>query len=124
MSVDADIDAAEDILGKTVDELQDDIEIEDDAVSGTLLYIDDYTGFSEDTDLQVGNFLAIHAEVPYVDDVEITCEDGVVLDSGVIVIRVTDKSTQTVTVVASKEGCESVTRELTLDGLTCEEDDD
>lgn len=122
MSVDADIDAAEDILGKTVDELQDDIEIEDDAVSGTLLYIDDYTGFSEDTDLQVGNFLAIHAEVPYVDDVEITCEDGVVLDSGIIVVRVTDKSTQTVTVVASKQGFESVTKTFTLEGLTCEDD--
>lgn len=122
LTVDTDIDPLEDLFGKTVDELQDDVEIGDDEITGTLLYVDDYTGFSGDASLQSGNYLVIHASVPDVDGVSISVKvtNPVTLDEdGIAVLRIADKTSQTVTVVASKEGCESVTKVYDLNGLTC-----
>ena len=96
--------------------------IENNAISGTLKYVDDYTGFSGDVSLQSGNYIALHFSVPEVDDVTITVTvtNPVVLDEdGIAVLRIADKSSQTITVVASKDGYESVTKVLTLSGLTC-----
>lgn len=59
LTVDAE-DGETELFGKDVADLQEDVAIDDDfAVTGTLKYVDDYTGFSEDTDLQEGNFLAL-----------------------------------------------------------------
>jgi hypothetical protein len=41
-------------------------------------------------------------------------------EDGILVARISDKDTQTVTVTASKEGYQSTTKVLTLTGLTCE----
>jgi hypothetical protein len=93
-------------------------------ITGTLKYVDDYTGFSGDPALQEGNFLVFHAAVPNVDDVTITAtmDNTSTLDSdGIGVFRVRDKSSQTLTIVASKEGYDSVTKVFSLSGLTCEE---
>lgn len=50
-----------------------------------------------------------------------TVTNPVTLDpDGIVVLRIADKATQTITVVASKEGYESVTKVFTLTGLTCE----
>lgn len=68
-----------------------------------------------------GNYIALHAEVPGESDVTITVTitNPVTLDDdGIFVGRIADKSTQTITVVASKEGWPSVTKEFTLTGLT------
>ena len=48
MSLSADIDSSVDLLGKIVTDLQDEVTVSGDAISGTLLYVDDYTGFSGD----------------------------------------------------------------------------
>ena len=124
MSVDADISTSVDLLGKTVDQLQSSITVGADSVSGTLLYVDDYTGFSEDTELQSGNYLALHFEVPEADDATITAvlsddpEATNVLDEdGIAILRITDTD-QTVSVTASKTGYESVTKTYSLTGLT------
>jgi hypothetical protein len=124
LSVDADISTSVDLLGKTVDQLQSSIAVGADSISGTLLYVDDYTGFSEDTELQSGNYLALHFEVPEADDATITVvlsddpEATNVLDEdGIAVLRVTDTD-QTVSVTASKTGYESVTKTYSLTGLT------
>ena len=124
MSIDADISTSVDLLGKTVDQLQSSITVGADSVSGTLLYVDDYTGFSEDTELQSGNYLALHFEVPEADDATITVvlsddpEATNVLDEdGIAVLRITDTD-QTVSVTASKTGYESVTKTYSLTGLT------
>lgn len=124
LSVDADVDGQEDLFGYTVDDLQSDIEIDDFAIAGTVKYIDDYSsayGSGEDS----GNYLVLHAEVPDVEGVTITAElvGGVhgpqTLDSdGIIITRVTDKYSQKVQFVASKEGYESVTKTYSLRGLT------
>lgn len=45
----------------------------------------------------------------------------VTLDAdGILIGRIADKDTQTVTITASKEGYQSTTKVLTLTGLTCE----
>ena len=88
-----------------------------------MKYVDDYTGFSGDPELQSGNYLALHIEVPNVPDVtiEVTVTNPVILDDdGLVVLRIADKSTQTITVVASKDGCESVTKVYSLNRLTVE----
>jgi hypothetical protein len=124
LSINADISTSVDLLGKTVDQLQSSITVGADSISGTLLYVDDYTGFSEDTELQSGNYLALHFEVPEADDATITValsddpEATNVLDEdGIAVLRVTDTD-QTVSVTASKTGYESVTKTYSLTGLT------
>lgn len=120
LTVDVDIDPNENLFGYTVDELQSNIVVGNDAITGTLKFISDYsTAFGPGEDS--GNYLAIHASVPGVDDVTltVTVTNPSVLDAdGICVCRIADKSTQTITVVASKEGYESVTKEFDLSGLT------
>ena len=123
MTVDANIAGTVDLFGKSVTDLQTGIVVGGDSISGTLRYVDDYTGFSSDTALQSGNYIAIHAEVPGVEDVTFTVRvtTPVTLDDdGIAVLRIADKSSQTITVVASKDGYPSVVKVYRLDGLTCE----
>ena len=94
-------------------------------ITGTLKYVDDYTGFSSDPELQSGNYIVFHAAVPDVEGVTITAkmDNTSTLDAdGIAVFRVRDKSSQTLTIVASKDGYDSVTKTYSLTGLTCEED--
>lgn len=120
LTVDTAIDADENLFGYVVSDLQSNIVIGNGTISGHLNYIDDYsTAFSGDE--ASGNYLAIHASVPDVDDVTITVtvtNPSTLDEDGICVCRIADKSTQTITVVASKEGYESVSKVFTLSGLT------
>lgn len=122
LTVDVDIAADEDLFGLTVSDLQENIVVGKNAITGTLKYVDDYsTAFSGDQ--ASGNYIAIHASVPGVDDVTITVTvtNPSTLDAdGICVCRIADKSSQTITVVASKEGYESVEKVFNLSGLTVE----
>lgn len=123
LTVDTNIAASEDLFGKVVSDLQSGVAVGDNAITGTLRYVDDYTGFSSKVAEQSGNYLALHCEVPGVDGVtiKVTVTKPSTLDSdGLIVLRIADKNSQTVKVVASKEGYESVTKTFSLKGLTCE----
>lgn len=123
MSVRAITDNTIDLFGKTVNDLQTGVSVTSDAITGTLKYVSDYTGFSSKTAEQSGNYLALHAEVPGVDNVtiKVTVTKPSTLDAdGDIVLRIADKDSQTVTVVASKAGYESVTKTFGLSGLTTE----
>ena len=85
-----------------------------------------YTGFSSKTSEQTGNYIVFHAEVPNVDGVTITAKISKTstLDSdGIAVFRIANKDSQTLTVVASKEGYEPVTKVFSLSGLTVESGD-
>lgn len=65
----------------------------------------------------------IHADVPDVDDAAITVKvtNPVTLDDdGIAVLKIADKNSQTITVVASKDGYDSVTKVYSLTGLTLE----
>ena len=94
-----------------------------DRIFGTLKYVTGYTGFSSKTEEQSGNYLALHCEVPGVSGVTIRCKmtKAVTLDAdGDIIFRVADKDTQTITVVAYKEGYDAFAKVYDLKGLTCE----
>lgn len=112
-----------DLFGKEASDLQENIEVGEDAITGTLKYVADYSAAFSGADAS-GNYIALHIEVPDEDDVTITFKitNPVTLDeSGDVVGRIADKSTQTITVVASKEGYADVTKVYSLTGLTCEE---
>lgn len=121
MSIDADIAADEDLFGKTVSDLQSGVSIDGNEISGTLKYVADYSSaFSGDE--ASGNYIVLHFSVPEVDDATITVKvtNPVTLDDdGIAVLRIRDKSTQTITVVSSKPGFKSVTKVYSLTGLTC-----
>ena len=50
--------------GKDVADLQDNVLVNDDSVSGTLKYVTGYTGFSGDVEEQSGNYLAFNVVAP------------------------------------------------------------
>lgn len=112
-----------DLLGKTADDLQEDVEVANGAITGTLAYVTGYTGFSGDVAEQSGNYLAL--KVTAIEGATITVEliNGTVghpveLDEdGMIVVRITNKSTQSVEVVATKDN-QSEVRRFSLTGLT------
>ena len=103
--------------------MQENVVFGTNSVTGTLHYIDDYSSaFGPDEDS--GNYIVFHAEVPDFSGATITAtmDNTSTLDSdGIAVFRVRDKSTQTLTVVASATGYDSVTRTYSLSGLTCEQ---
>lgn len=63
LDVDPD-DPSETRYGKSVSDLQSDIVVNDDSISGTLNYVTGYTGYSGDTDLQSGYYIALKLNVP------------------------------------------------------------
>lgn len=85
-----------------------------------------YTDFSGDVTQQSGNYLTIHcASEPTADSITVELVNGTVghpitLESdGLIVIRITDPTTQYVKVVATKSGT-TLTSTYYLGGLTLE----
>jgi hypothetical protein len=121
LSVTAITDPTIDLFGLDCDDLQEDVVVGDDAITGSLKYVDDYSSaFSGDE--ASGNFIALHAEVPDVDDVNITItitNPSTLDEDGCYVGRIADKDSQTITVVASKDGYDDVTKVYDLSGLTC-----
>ena len=124
MSIDADISASEDLFGKTVNDLQTNVTVGTDAITGTLQYVTDYTGFSSKVEEQSGNYLAIHCAVPEADDAEITVElvGGTSgprkLDADGLIVLLIRNTNQSVKVVTTKAGFDSVTKTFALTGLT------
>lgn len=129
--VDTEIAVDEDLLGKVVGDLQEDIAVGNGTITGTVKYVTGYTGFSGESELQSGNYLALHASVPDVSSVVITMtlvnaqitKDPVTLDpDGINIIRVTNKDTQKVIVTATKTGHVPVSQTYTFKGLTLEDE--
>lgn len=128
LSVNVDIDPDEDLFGYTVDDLQEDILVTNKAIHGKLKFIDDYSAAGFVGDESSGNFIALHCEVPNVEGTTITVEvvngfhgPTTLDDDGLIVVRIADKSSQKIKVVASKEGYDSVTKTFALDQLVVED---
>lgn len=121
MSADANVSDSVDLWGKVASDLQTGISISsENAITGTLKYISDYSsafGPGEDD----GNYICLHfaADVPNA-EITVTITNPVTLDAdGILVGRIADKDSQTITVVASKAGYTSATKVYTLDGLVC-----
>lgn len=113
-------------MGKTVNELQTDIVVNDDSITGTLKYVTGYTGFNgSDPEEQKGNYLALKVEASP-EDATTTVElvggtkGPVELDEDMnVVLLVKNKDTQSVKVTTTKDK-KSVTKTYGLGSLTLE----
>lgn len=118
-------DGETELFGKDVADLQEGIVLANGAASGTLKYVTGYTGYSGDPDLQEGNYIACKctSDAGAVLTVELLGGEGdpVTLDSDMnFVCRVSDHTTQSIKVTATKDG-QTTVRTYSLAGLTCEE---
>ena len=129
MSVSSDIDVATNLLGKVVTDLQEDVAIADGAITGTLHYLDDYTGFSGDPAEQEGNYLVVVCEAQEGDTITATLTNGihgpVTLDpDGILIARITNPATQKLVFTATRADGTTETQTFDLSGLVLEEEDD
>lgn len=95
--IDVNIAADTDLLGKVVGDLQEDIVIGEDSISGDLKFVSDYTGFSGDVKEQSGNYLVLHFTNNGEDSITVEVINGfsgpVQLDEdGLIVLRIANNS--------------------------------
>lgn len=85
-----------DLLGKVISDLQSDIVIGENEITGTLKYVTGYTGFSGEPELQSGNFLALHITTNDGAPISVELIGGkygpVTLDEdGLIILRIANK---------------------------------
>ena len=123
LTLSADIGPAVDLLGKVVGDLQSSVTVSGDTISGTLAYVDDYTGFSGDPEEQAGHYLAIKATAQEGDTIVLDLIGGthgpVTLDEdGICIIRIRDKDTQKLKYTATGADGTIDERIWNLTGLT------
>lgn len=106
------------ILGKPVRDLQTHVTVFENQIAGQLNYVTGYTQYSEDTDEQAGNFLALNFVIPSGATATgvLTGEQTAKTLTGNDVFRVTS-NTQKLTVTVTRSG-ESLTKVFDLNGLT------
>lgn len=115
-------DASDDLLGKTVSDLEQDIMVREDDIGGTLKYVSDYTGFSSKPAEQSGNYLALKfTTTPPTAETTVELVGGTSgpkkLDSdGLAILRISDPLTQSVKVI-STVGADSVEKNYKLNNL-------
>lgn len=125
MSLEAVTSASIDLLGKTVDDLQENVAVGTSAITGTLKYVSDYTGFSGDVSEQSGNYIAVKASLskgPTTLTAEIVggVHGPVTLDSdGIVVCRITSTA-QKIKITATNPLYPTITKEYALTGITLE----
>lgn len=114
------------LFGKKVSELQSDVNFVGDNIQGTLKYVTGYTGFSEDSELQEGNFLGFKVAPSLGDGATYTVEvvnshsSPVTLDRDMnAVIRIESNSAQSLKIVGTV-GEKTVERIYSFSGLTLE----
>jgi len=115
-----------DLLGKDVTDLQTGIEISDDhKITGTLKYVEGYTGFSGDPAEQSGNYLVVRASA--VEGAVITAEiiggdhGPVTLDEdGILIARIKNTSQKLQFNAVTAAGIQTIT--YSLSGLTLQEE--
>lgn len=113
------------LLGKKVSDLQSNIVIGENAISGSLKHVTGYTEFSSKSSEQEGHYLALKFDVTPADAVTTVelvggTKGPVTLDADKnIVLLIKSNTTQSIRVVSTKDGA-SVTKTYTLTGLTLE----
>ena len=113
------------LFGKTVNELQSDVVVSDDEVTGTLKYVDGYVDFSSNVSEQSGNYLALKIEAePAEAETVVELVGGTkgpvtLVDDMNIVLLIKNKDTQSIKVTTTHNE-ESVTKTYGLSGLTLE----
>ena len=127
MSLSSDIDEETNLLGKVVTDMQENVEISGNAITGTLHYLTDYTGFSGDPAEQEGNYLVVVCEASEGDTITAELIGGqhgaVTLDEdGILIARITDPATQKLRFTATGTDGSAETQTFSLSGLTLEEE--
>ena len=113
------------LFGKTVNELQSDVVVSDDEVTGPLKYVDGYVDFSSNVSEQSGNYLALKieaepAEAETVVELVGGTKGPVTLDDDMnIVLLIKNKDTQSIKVTVD-DGEDSATKTYGLTRLTLE----
>ena len=113
------------LFGKKVSDLQSNIVVGENAISGSLKHVTGYTEFSSKSSEQEGHYLALKFDVTPADAVTTVelvggTKGPVTLDADKnIVLLIKSNTTQSIKVVSTKDGA-SVTKTYTLTGLTLE----
>lgn len=113
------------LFGKKVSDLQSNIVIGENAISGSLKHVTGYTEFSSKSSEQEGHYLALKFDVTPADAVTTVelvggTKGPVTLGADKnIVLLIKSNTTQSIKVVSTKDGA-SVTKTYTLTGLTLE----
>lgn len=122
LTVDFDIAADEDLFGKVVADLQENMAVANSAITGTSHYVTEYTGFSSKTDEQQGNYVALHVSVPGMtigqDGLTVKVNNSS-LDADGLIVLILKNSNKPIKVVATK-GNYSKTIELDRTGIIME----
>ena len=113
---DLEIGESEDLLGKVVGDLQDNIEISGNKITGTLKYVTGYTGFSSEPELQEGNYLALHNTSNLEDPITVELIGGFygpsTLDAdGIIILRIANTDQRV------KVTCGNLVKEYSLEDI-------
>ena len=94
---------------KTVDELQRNVIVQNENILGTLHYVDDYEGFSDDVNLQKGNYLALAIDADESNTVKTEVVNGVAGEVTLppeerwVVYRLTDKNKQKIKISVTND---------------------
>ena len=115
--LDVDIAADTDLFGKVVGDLQENIRVWNDQITGHLKYVTGYTGFSGNPDEQKGNYIALHASVTNVEDATIKI-NGTTLDEDGLIVLIVNKAFPKVIVEVTKEGYRPVRKQYTMNSIT------
>ena len=113
------------LFGKTVNDLQENVVIGEDNITGTLKHVTGYTGFSSVEAEQSGNYLALKIDTEAEDATTVVelvggTKGPVTLDDDMnIVLLIRDKDAQTVKITV-QSGEESVEKTYELSGLVLE----
>ena len=113
------------LFGKAVNELQSDVVVSGNEVTGTLKYVDGYVDFSSNVSEQSGNYLALKIETePNEAKTVVELVGGtkgpVTLDDDMnIVLLIKNKDTQSIKVTTTYNE-ESIVKTYGLSGLTLE----
>lgn len=99
------------VTGKTVSDLQSDVKFGANAIRGMLKYIENWTWFDSDPEINTGNFLVFKAALTGADKITAELINSKVthgpqeLDSdGIAIFHITNKDAEMVQVVAYKDG--------------------
>ena len=121
-------DPSVDLLGKTCDDLQSGVKVENGLISGKLKYVDDYTGYGAVSEA-VGHYLALYTTSEAGATITMTMIGGkndgrtVTLDDGYTISKIENEFCQKLKFVATKGG-KTTTRTFGLTGLWLEDEDD
>lgn len=112
------------LLGKKVSDLQSNIVVGENAITGSLKHVTGYTGFSSKTSEQEGHYLALKFDVTPADAVTTVelvggTKGPVTLDADQNIVLLVKSNTQSVKVISTKGGF-SITKVYDLTGLTLE----